>query len=82
MTVQEAKKAIINSIVKITEPDVDVTEETEVVHGLGLPSVEVLMLLGELEDIYDVELSPKVVEHVKTVGELCDVIISQLRGQS
>lgn len=80
MTVQEAKEDIIQSIIKITETDQKVTEQTEVVHGLGLASVEVLMLLGELEDIYEVELTPKEIEHIKTVGELCDAIISQLRG--
>mgnify|MGYP000341638521 CR=1 FL=1 len=80
MTVQEVKEDIIRSIIEIIETEVEVTEQTEVVHGLGLASIGVLMLLGELEDIYEVELSPKRVEHVKTVGELCDVIIGQLRG--
>lgn len=79
MTVQEAKTEIIRSIVEITETEVEVTETTEIIRGLGLASIEVLMLLGELEDTYDVDLSPKVVEHVKTVGQLCDAIIDQLK---
>lgn len=80
MTVQEAKEDIIQSIIKITETEAEVTENSEVVHGLGLASMEVFMLLGELEDIYGIDLSPKMVEHVKTVGELCNIIIDRLRG--
>lgn len=80
MTAQEAKKAIIDSIIEITETEEIVTEETEVIRDLGLASVEVMMLLAELEDVYDVELSTKTVQYIKTVGELCDIIIEQLRG--
>lgn len=80
MTVQEAKEDIIRSVIKITETEAKVTDQTEVVRGLGLASIEVLMLLGELEDIYEVDLSPKTVEYVKTIGDLCNVIISQLKG--
>ena len=80
MTAQEAKRAIIDSIIEITETEEIVTEETEVIRDLGLASVEVMMLLAELEDVYDVELSTKTVQYIKTVGELCDIIIEQLRG--
>ena len=36
-------------------------------------------MIGELEDIYGVELNMKRIGNVKTVGQLCDVIIDQLR---
>ena len=79
MTIEQAKKQIIKSIIDVTETDQQVTEESLIVHELGLSSMEVLVMIGELEDIYGVELNMKRIGNVKTVGQLCDVIIDQLR---
>ena len=79
MTIEQAKKQIIKSIIDVTETDQEVTEESLIVHELGLSSMEVLVMIGELEDIYGVELNMKRTGNVKTVGQLCDVIIDQLR---
>ncbi len=80
MTVKEAKELIIKTIVDVTETEEKVSEETLIVHELGLSSVEIISLIGELEDIFSVELDMQQNGKIKTVGQLCDVIIDQLRG--
>lgn len=80
MTINEAKEQIIKIIVEMTETEETVTEETRIVHDLGLSSVEIIALIGELEDVFDVKLDMKQGGKIKTIGQLCDVIITQLRG--
>lgn len=79
MTVEQARKKIIETIIEVTDTEEEVTEETLVVHELGLSSMEVLVMIGELEDIFGVDLNMKQSGNVKTVGQLCDMIIDQLR---
>ena len=80
MTINEAKKQIIKVITDITEVEEKITEETLIVRDLGLTSIEIISLIGELEDIFDVDLDIRKNESVKTVGQLCQVIIDQLKG--
>lgn len=79
MTIEQAKKKIIETIIEITDTEEEVTEETLIVHELGLSSMEVLAMIGELEDIFGVDLNMKQCGNVRTIGQLCDVIIAQLR---
>lgn len=79
MTIEQAKKKIIETIIEITDTEEEVTEETLIVHELGLSSMEVLVMIGELEDIFGVDLNMKQCGNVRTIGQLCDVIIAQLR---
>lgn len=78
MTVQEAIKAIIDVIVESTETEVEVTEQTELVKGLGLSSMEVVILLGDLESAFGITIPVSRVRRVQTVGDLCQVVISIL----
>ena len=79
MTLREAKKEIIKTISDMAEIESPITEETLIIHDLGLSSVEIIALIGELEDIFGVELDMKHSGKIKTVGQLCDVIIDQLK---
>lgn len=80
MTIKEAKEMIIKTIIDVTDTEENITEETLIVHDLGLSSIEIIALIGELEDIFGVDLDMKQNGNIKTVGQLCDVIITQLRG--
>ena len=80
MTINEAKKQIIKVIADITEVEEKITEETLIVRDLGLTSIEIISLIGELEDIFDVDLDIRKNASVKTVGQLRQVIIDQLKG--
>ena len=62
MTVEEAKKEIFRVIVESTETELEVTEDTSLVKDMGLSSVEVFVLLGDLEDAFGIRI-PRSVEH-------------------
>ena len=78
MTVQEAIQAIIAVIVKSTETEKEVTVETYLVKELGLSSLEVVVLLGDLEAEFGIDIPVSKVRNVQTVGDLCQVVISIL----
>lgn len=77
MTVQEAKKVIMDTIVDITGIEEELEESSNLVTDLGISSMQLLAMLGELEDTFDVDLSVSKINKVKTVGELCDYMIDQ-----
>ncbi len=59
-------------------PDVEVTQDTDLVATLGLDSSKVLDLLLDLEDDFDVLVPMEALVDVQTVGELATVILSRI----
>lgn len=78
MTVNEAKKVIIDTIIELVGVDDEITEEMSLVRDLGVSSMKLLTMIGELEDIFDIDLDIKKMGNISTIGELCDYIIAQL----
>lgn len=78
MTVQEVKEAIIQVIITSTETEQTVTLDSELVRDLGLSSMEVLVLLGDLESAFGVVIPVSQVTHVETVEDLCEVVLRLL----
>lgn len=78
MTITEAKKEIIAVIVKSTETELEVTEETHLVKELGLSSVEAMILLSDLEDRFGIRIPVSRLRNVRTVNDLCQVVIDTL----
>ena len=79
MTVQEVKKEIIHIIKVSTETELDITEETNIYGDMGLSSVEVMVMLGELEDAIGIDIPASKLRKVSTVGDMCELVISILR---
>lgn len=52
----------------------DVTGETDLVADLGLDSLQVMELLMEMEDAFDISIPVNVMADVRTVGELADAV--------
>ena len=78
MTVQEAKKEIIRVIKVSTETELDITEQTNMFTDMGLPSVEVVVMLGELEDTFGIDIPASRLRRVRTVGDMCELVIQIL----
>ncbi|MCD8160963.1 MAG: acyl carrier protein [Clostridiales bacterium] len=79
MTIQQVKDRVIRVIRTSTETEKPVTLETRLVTDLGLSSMEVLVLMGDLESAFRVVIPVSRVDHVETVEDLCQVIIDLLR---
>lgn len=81
MTVEEAKKEIFRVIAESTETELEVTEDTSLVKDMGLSSVEVFVLLGDLEDAFGIRIPASELRQIRTAGELCRLVISILKGK-
>lgn len=57
-------------------PGSTITEDTEIVAGLGLDSVKVLDLIMEIEDEFDVSIPMNKLADVRTVRDLAAAIES------
>lgn len=77
MTREEAKKTIMNTIVELTGTHEAITEESNIIRDLGVSSIQIMSMLGEMEEIFDVDLSVRKLRKIRTVGDLCEYIIKQ-----
>ena len=75
MTVQEAKKEIIRVIKVSTETELDITEQTNMFTDMGLSSVEIVVMLVELEDAFGIDIPASQLRSVRTVGDMCELVI-------
>ena len=80
MTTQDAKKKIIDVIEESTETELELTPDTEIFADMGLSSVEVVVMLGDLEDAFGIDIPAADIRNVRTIGELSDLIIFILKG--
>ena len=75
MNIQDVKKKIIEVIKESTETEITLTPETELFADMGLSSVEVVVMLGDLEDAFGIDIPAADIRNVRTIGELSDLII-------
>ena len=78
MTVEEVKQEIIQVIVEATETELTLTEETGLFEDMGLSSVEVVVMLSDLEEAFGIDIPASELRRVRTVGDLCQLVISIL----
>ena len=78
MTVEEVKQEIIRVIVEATETELTLTEETGLFEDMGLSSVEVVVMLSDLEEAFGIDIPASELRRVRTVGDLCQLVISIL----
>ncbi|MBN1891415.1 MAG: acyl carrier protein [Clostridiales bacterium] len=52
----------------------DIKPETEIVHDLGLDSLQVYELVIDLENAFDIRISDDELERVNTVQDVVDLI--------
>lgn len=78
MTLNEIKTEIIETIIDSTETDIDVTEQTHIMNDMGLSSVETMMMVSDLEDHFGITIPTAVLRDVRTVGDLCQIVIDSL----
>lgn len=79
MTIAELNREILSIIRDSTETEMEITENTHLIRQMGLSSVEIMMMVSELEDAFGVEISASDLRHVQTVGDLCRLVADLLR---
>lgn len=81
MDEQKVKEKVMKVIEESTETDVNLTEETTLYDEMSLSSMEVYVLLNDLEDTFDIRIPVSKLRKVHTVGELCALVISEIREE-
>lgn len=78
MTIKEVRKMIVREIRNSADSKVAITEQTHLLKDLGLTSVEIMLMISDLEDRFGIDIPSAKLRNVWTVGNLCDVVISEL----
>lgn len=70
----EELKEMIGQYVDV-EPE-NITEESRFIEDLGFTSYDFMSMIGEIEEVYDVEVDEREVVNVKTVQDAMEYIAS------
>lgn len=81
ITDRELREKIIEEIGVSTETDLILSEETELYDDMGLSSMEAYVLLNDLEEAFGVRIHAMALRHVRTVGDLCDLVYGSMSGR-
>lgn len=82
MTVEELKKQVIQIIKESTETEQEITEKTNLFVDLGLASVEVVVMIGELEETFGIDIPASKLRKVRTVENLCNLIVEIIKSET
>jgi acyl carrier protein len=81
MTVEELNQEIYDVIYESTETELELTDDLHLITQMGLSSVEIMLMISDLEDRFGIELPVSELRNVSTVGQLCCVVLQALSGQ-
>ena len=79
MTIPELNQEIFTIIKDSAEADAEITTATHLFAELGLSSVEVMMLISDLEDAFGIRIPASALRSVQTAGDLCSVVLKLLQ---
>ena len=79
MTLAQLNDEILDLVQESTETDLPITPETHLIRDMGLSSVEIMLLISDLEDHFDITISPTQLRHAQTVGDLTQLVADEIR---
>lgn len=71
---EELIEKVKNVIQVSTETDLEISEETALYEDMGLASIEVYVLLSDLEEAFNIAIPAAELRKVRTVRDLCQVV--------
>ena len=78
MTNEELNQKVYRVIRSSTETELELSQDLHLITEMGLSSVEIMLLISDLEDAFDLELPVSELRNVATVGQLCQVIQQEI----
>lgn len=75
MTDAQKRAEIYRVIAQSTETEIALKEETMLFEEMGLSSMEVFVLLGDLEDAFGIDIPAAGLRRVETIGDLSDYVL-------
>lgn len=80
MTEAKVREIIREVIADSTEAEKEITDETRIIEDLGLSSMEVMILVGDLENELGIEIPVSKISNANTVRELSNILISIIKN--
>ena len=74
MTNEELNIRICDVIRSSTETELELHKDLNLITQMGLSSMEIMLMISDLEDAFGVELPISELRDVTTVGDLCQVV--------
>ena len=81
MTIAQITKTVHNIIKDSSETELELTPQTHLIQEIGLSSVEAMLLLSDLEDVFHIQIPVTALREVETVGDLTQLVIQCLKTQ-
>jgi acyl carrier protein len=78
MTNEDLNQKVYRVIRSSTETELELSQDLHLITEMGLSSVEIMLLISDLEDAFDLELPVSELRNVATVGQLCQVIQQEI----
>ena len=60
------------------EDDIEVSEDSVLTDDLGLTSLDLISIVGDVEDSFDISVEDEAMESIETVGDVLDYIEGRL----
>ena len=79
MTLVQLNDEILDLVQESTETDLPISPETHLIRDLGLSSVEIMLLISDLEDHFDITISPTQLRHAQTIDDLSKLVAAEIR---
>ena len=74
MTNEELNIRICDVIRSSTETELELHKDLNLITQMGLSSMEIMLMISDLEDAFGVELPISELRDVTTVGDLCQIV--------
>ena len=78
MTIQEVKERVIEIISDGVEYEGVIRPDMNLIEEIGLSSLESMVLIGELENEFGIELPINEIKGIANIGELQDLVVRKL----
>ena len=79
MKMEEVIETVIKELKEILDDETaEINESSNIIEDLDISSLEILELIGNLEEAYDIELSEREIQKIVTVGDLAEHIQNKL----
>ena len=60
------------------DDDIEVSEDSVLTDDLGLTSIDLISIVGDVEDSFDISVEDEAMESIETVGDVLDYIEGRL----
>ena len=74
MTTAAIREDVFKVVAESTETEAAITEETGLIQDMGLSSIEVMILVSDLEEHFNIRIAASRLRNVRTVGDLCGIV--------